>query len=48
MRMLNGNAIASYEDLENYIQQEKSKAAKEYHIKAKACLKANRDVEQRR
>ena len=48
MRMLNGNAIASYEDLENYIQQEKSKAVKEYHIKAKTCLKANRDVKQRR
>ena len=30
MRMLNGNAIASYEDLENYIQQEKSEAVKEF------------------
>ena len=29
MRMLNGNAIASYEDLQNYIQQEKSEAYKE-------------------
>lgn len=30
MRMLNGNAIASYEDLQNYIQQEKSEAVKEF------------------
>lgn len=30
MRMLNGNAIASYEDLQNYIQQEKSEAYKEF------------------
>lgn len=30
MRMLNGNAIASYEDLQNYIQQEKSEAIKEF------------------
>ena len=30
MRMLNGDAIASYEDLQNYIQQEKSEAVKEF------------------
>ena len=30
MRMLNGNAIASYEDLQNYIQEEKSEAVKEF------------------
>lgn len=30
IRMLNGNAIASYEDLQNYIQQEKSEAVKEF------------------
>lgn len=30
MRMLNGSAIASYEDLQNYIQEEKAKAYKEF------------------
>lgn len=30
MRMLNGNAIASYKDLQNYIQEEKSEAVKEF------------------
>ena len=30
MRMLNGNAIASYEDLQNYIQEEKSEAVKDF------------------
>ena len=35
MRMLNGNAIASYEDLQNYIQQEKSEAIKEFAEKLK-------------
>ena len=30
MRMLNGSAIASYQDLQNYIQEEKSKAVKEF------------------
>ena len=29
MRMLNGNAIATYEDLQSYIQEEKAKAYKE-------------------
>ena len=35
MRMLNGNAIASYEDLQNYIQEEKSEAIKEFARKLK-------------
>ena len=35
MRMLNGNAIASYEDLQNYIQEEKSEAIKEFAEKLK-------------
>ncbi|MEE1239285.1 MAG: hypothetical protein UHO61_05115 [Acutalibacteraceae bacterium] len=35
MRMLNGNAIASYEDLQNYIQQEKSEAVKEFAARLK-------------
>ena len=30
MRMLNGDAIASYEDLQNYIQEAKSEAIKEF------------------
>ena len=30
MRMLNGRAIASYEDLQSYVQEEKSKAVKEF------------------
>ena len=30
MRMLNGSAIASYQDLQNYIQKEKSEAVKEF------------------
>ena len=30
MGMLNGNAIASYEDLQNYIQEEKSEAVREF------------------
>lgn len=30
MRMLNGSAIASYQDLQNYIQEEKSAAVKEF------------------
>ena len=30
MRMLNGNVIASYEDLQNYIQEEKSEAVREF------------------
>lgn len=30
MRMLNGRAIASYEDLQNYVREEKSKAVKEF------------------
>ena len=36
MRMLNGNAIASYEDLQNYIQEEKSEAVKEFQKNLKA------------
>lgn len=35
MRMLNGSAIASYEDLQNYIQEEKSEAVKEFVNKLK-------------
>lgn len=35
MRMLNGNAIASYEDLQNYIHEEKSEAVKEFVNKLK-------------
>ena len=35
MRMLNGNAIASYEDLQNYIQEEKSEAIKEFAERSK-------------
>lgn len=35
MRMLNGNVIASYEDLQNYIQQEKSEVIKEFAEKLK-------------
>ena len=38
MRMLNGNAIASYQDLQNYIQEEKFEAIKEFmkRLKLKA------------
>ena len=39
MRMLNGDAIASYEDLQNYIQQEKSEAVKEFAMKLKSISK---------
>ena len=39
MRMLNGNAIASYEDLQNYIQQEKSEAIKEFAERLKNKIK---------
>lgn len=42
MRMLNGNAIASYEDLQNYIQQEKSEAVKEFAEKLKFVWFDNR------
>lgn len=35
MRMLNGDAIASYEDLQNYIQEAKSEAIKEFARKLK-------------
>ena len=35
MRILNGSAIASYEDLQNYIQEEKSEAVKEFAEKLK-------------
>ena len=41
MRMLNGNAIASYEDLQNYIQQEKSEAVKECLAKVKNYIKTH-------
>lgn len=37
MRMLNGSAIASYQDLQNYIQQEKAEAYKEFAEKLKAA-----------
>ena len=39
MRMLNGSAIASYEDLQNYIQEEKSGAIKEFANKLKNKIK---------
>lgn len=39
MRMLNGNAIASYEDLQNYIQEAKSGAIKEFANKLKNKIK---------
>ena len=39
MRMLNGNAIASYQDLQNYIQEEKFEAIKEFMKRLK--LKVN-------
>lgn len=35
MRMLNGNRVASYEDLQRYIQGEKTKAVKEFAEKLK-------------
>ena len=38
MRMLNGNAIASYEDLQNYIQEEKSEAIKEFAERLKQTI----------
>ena len=38
MRMLNGDAIASYEDLQNYIQEAKSKAIKEFAERLKEKL----------
>lgn len=38
MRMLNGNAIASYEDLQNYIQEEKSKAITEFAERLKQTI----------
>ena len=38
MRMLNGSVIASYEDLQNYIQQEKSEAVKEFAERLKEEL----------
>ena len=39
MRMLNGDAIASYEDLQNYIQEEKSEAIKEFAERLKNKIK---------
>ena len=38
MRMLNGNAIASYEDFQNYIQEAKSEAVKEFAERLKEKL----------
>ena len=38
MRMLNGDAIASYEDLQNYIQEAKSEAIKEFAERLKEKL----------
>lgn len=44
MRMLNGSAIASYQDLQNYIQQEKAEAYKEFASRLKdAFPECNRD-----
>lgn len=51
MRMLNGNAIASYEDLQNYIQEEKSEAIKEFAERLKKsddfydCIRAIGNVD---
>ena len=44
MRMLNGSAIASYQDLQNYIQEEKSKAVKEFaeRLKIEAMSSKNK------
>ena len=39
MRMLNGDAIASYEDLQNYIQEAKSEAIKEFVERLKNKIK---------
>ena len=39
MRMLNGNAIASYEDFQNYIQEAKSEAVKEFTERLKNKIK---------
>ena len=39
MRMLNGDAIASYEDLQNYIQEAKSEAIKEFAERLKNKIK---------
>ena len=39
MRMLNGDAIASYEDLQNYIQEAKSEAIKEFTERLKNKIK---------
>ena len=39
MRMLNGSAIASYEDLQNYIQEEKSEVVKEFADRLKNKIK---------
>lgn len=39
MRMLNGNSIASYEDLQNYIQEAKSEAIKEFAERLKNKIK---------
>ena len=39
MRMLNGDAIASYEDLQNYIQEAKFEAIKEFAERLKNKIK---------
>ena len=38
MKMLNGDAIASYEDLQNYIQEAKSEAIREFAERLKEKL----------
>ena len=45
MRMLNGNAIASYEDLRNYIQEEKSEAIKEFAERLKDEMRLEDDCQ---
>lgn len=45
MRMLNGNAIASYEDLRNYIQEEKSEAIKEFAANLKDEMRLEDDCQ---
>lgn len=41
MRMLDGNLISSFEDLQNYIKKEKSEAVKEFAKRAVNELAAN-------
>ena len=44
MRMLNGDAIASYGDLQNYIQEAKSEAIKEFTERLKSSIYINTDL----